>query len=305
MSKEKEKVYSELLVAANKVVAARRGDERLIPVEETLVSVRVAKDTYVSLGWLTQPKIEIGGKSYAIFDLINVTSDAALLKSALDIWCEQFLLAVPESNWDEYRRNTAALGVIFDSIRSDRDFKVYVPLLDATFTNIGIIQGPVYDAASTEGRLAELIGTYHVFYCKHVKGIPMDTPGLGPFGLGRCDRELTDEEREAAAKEVKKLERVRRKIAEEEEFKMTTTRKLRMQLKYLARKRPSKIVLDVAGWVVPLKEVEEGEFMIDLPWVKRELTSDEFHDYVKAQSKPIPVGWEYLYMIDEALQALR
>ena len=166
-------------------------------------------------------------------------------------------------------------------------------MFDAVFRDLGDLcdAEAVIDITSAGGKFAQFTAACHRFYNKERKPKAVD-----------YDRELTDEDRLKAAK---RLERIKRKMEEETQFKLSTTRKLRMQLNYLAKNRPLRLVLDVCGWVVPVEERAKGEFYIDMPWNKGPMTADEFHDYVTAQSKSIPVGWEYLYLIDKTLQSLR
>lgn len=289
MSETKKAMYVELLDAASQLVADRRKEHALDPVYDTLVCVRVMGGTYVSLGWLTQPLIDVGKGPRKVLDYIGDTRYTDLIKNVLDVWYTQFSRAIHGSGWAE---NYNALSVILESLKHGREFTVYVPVFKHTFRDAQALTEELPSSDTAAAELASFIGVYHAFYTKHLKA---------PAKVVEYDRELTDEERKEA---VKKLEKIRRKIDDEQQFKLTTTRKLRMQLRYLAQKRPTQMVLDVCGWVVNVHEPLEGTFMINLPWAKREMDNDEFHDYVTAQSRRIPVDWEYLYMIDECFRKL-
>ena len=298
MSDEKKKegfTYETLIREAADIVAMRQNKDALKPVTDTLVTIRAAKNIYVSLGWLTQPLIDTGNGAVPMMRFIGDLKYTELLENLLETWFCQFSRAIPGD--DSWAANLDALHVIRESLRNGREYVVYVPMFKATFRSAGSLNDDtaVVDIDSAGLAFADFTAVYRCFYQKHLKAVN------GGKCANECDREYTEDERKAA---VKKLERIRRKMDEEQHFKLTTTRKLRMQLRYLVKERPSKMVLDVCGWVVHLEEPMKGTFTLHLPWLKRELDNDEFHEYVTAQTRKCPVAWEYLYMIDETLQSL-
>lgn len=298
------KYNKEVFAKVDEILAQYDMTEPMIgPVLEVRVPVTVTKEDgarppiYVQFGFLTEPIFIIGDESFRpIMALDELPQEIAfdLVWDALRAWMKEFQLLSDKIQPQDWARNYDAMQTIYNSIEDAREYNVYVPFLDANFSNEDTEEGEDEEADSRNGvyDFATLLNDLAFYYDK---------------------KEQRD--RENTSKAIDKLkavqeELVQKKCAEkvcckDPDFAQIAMRKLRMDLKALKKYHPEFRQLDVAGWVVTVKRNSHGRYFVKFPWVGNELNKDELDMYATAKKdKKCPVAWELIYLINKTLQEL-
>ena len=298
------KYNKEVFAKVDEVLSQYDMTEPMIgPVLEVRVPVTVTKEDgarppiYVQFGFLTEPIFIIGDESFRpIPALDEIPQEIAfdLVWDALRVWMKEFQLLSDKIQPQDWARNYDAMQTIYNSIEDAREYNIYVPFLDANFSNEETEEGEDEQADGRNGvyDFATLLSDLAFYYDKKEQ-----------------------REKENTSKAIDKLkavqeELVQKKCAEkvcckDPDFAQIAMRKLRMDLKALEKYRPEFRQLDVAGWVVTVKRNARGRYFVKFPWVGNELNKDELDMYATAKKdKKCPVAWELIYLINRTLQEL-
>ena len=298
------KYNKEVFAKVDEVLSQYDMTEPMIgPVLEVRVPVTVTKEDgarppiYVQFGFLTEPIFIIGDESFRpIPALDEIPREIAfdLVWDALRVWMKEFQLLSDKIQPQDWARNYDAMQTIYNSIEDAREYNIYVPFLDANFSNEETEEGEDEQADGRNGvyDFATLLSDLAFYYDKKEQ-----------------------REKENTSKAIDKLkavqeELVQKKCAEkvcckDPDFAQIAMRKLRMDLKALEKYRPEFRQLDVAGWVVTVKRNARGRYFVKFPWVGNELNKDELDMYATAKKdKKCPVAWELIYLINRTLQEL-
>lgn len=298
------KYNKEVFAKVDEVLSQYDMTEPMIgPVLEVRVPVTVTKEDgarppiYVQFGFLTEPIFIIGDESFRpIPALDELPQEIAfdLVWDALRVWMKEFQLLSDKIQPQDWARNYDAMQTIYNSIEDAREYNVYVPFLDANFSNEETEEGEDEQADGRNGvyYFATLLNDLAFYYDKKEQ-----------------------REKENTSKAIDKLKAVQEEIVQKKcaekvchkdpDFAQIAMRKLRMDLKALKKYRPEYRQLDVAGWVVTVKRNARGKYFVKFPWVGNELNKDELDIYTTAKKdKKCPVAWELIYLINKTLQEL-
>jgi len=147
------------------------------PVLEVRVPVSVTKEDgarppiYVQFGLLTEPIFIIGDESFRpipVLDELPHEIAFDLVWDALRVWMKEFQLLSDKIQPQDWARNYDAMQTIYNSIEDAREYNVYVPFLDANFSNEDTEEGEDEQADGRNGvyDFATLLSDLAFYYDK-------------------------------------------------------------------------------------------------------------------------------------------
>lgn len=322
------KYNKEVFEKVNEVLSQYDMTEPMIgPVLEVRVPVTVTKEDgarppiYVQFGFLTEPIFIIGDESFRpIPALDEIPQEIAfdLVWDALRVWMKEFQRLSDKTQLQNWAWNYDAMQTIYNSIEDAREYNVYVPFLDANFSNEATEEGEDEKADGSLGvyDFATLLNDLAFYYDKKEQREKENT-SKAIDKLKAVQEKLFKEKLAVKAcnpksaggtttcRDVPAPEGVKFDDDFEKFMNSVSTRKLRLDLKALKKYRPEVRQLDVAGWVVTVKRNARGRYFVKFPWVGNELNKDELDMYATAKKdKKCPVAWELIYLINKTLQEL-
>jgi len=253
----------------------------------TLLEVQLSSDLHVAFGWLSEPVVEYKGKYYDLITTLDVLpKDIAfdIVGDLIEIWKKEFTGKLAYLVGEDWAKNYNAIDTIFTGIAEGHEYNVYVPMLDANFTNEVMYEEDEeddeedIDHVNLVETFAALLRVTTIFHEKDNR----HTLGKEPVKDADSVRSVCNQHNKAVRE---KLER---------------------DLSELRKKKHNRYKLDVDTQTIKIDHVGY-EWLIQLPGMRTWMTCGTFDDYVRSRAEGSfspGISWELLDMINEAVQEL-